>query len=223
VNTSWSEFRPEGKGVRYGLSGIKTVGTAAADTIVSAREEHGLFESLDDLVARVDKRAVSRRTIEALIKTGAFGGLEAKPGRLLSRLDAAIANAEDTRQMERSGQGLLFDMPEAEAAVEDGPSEVDSLARLCWPPRRNSLASIFPATRWMTFMPLVESLSTHLPSDLQTAQDRTAFRLCGLSVRTDGQAGEKGPEKLGHVCPRYAPRRIPVYTHTVMPTKRFLT
>jgi len=29
-------------------------------------------------------------------------------------------------------------------------------------------------------MPLVESLSTHLPSDLQTAQDRTAFRLCGL-------------------------------------------
>jgi DNA polymerase-3 subunit alpha len=180
VNTSWSEFRPEGKGVRYGLSGIKTVGTAAADTIVSAREEHGLFESLDDLVARVDKRAVSRRTIEALIKTGAFGGLEAKPGRLLSRLDAAIANAEDTRQMERSGQGLLFDMPEAEAAVEDGPSEVDFPRAAVLAAEKEFFGFYLSGHPMDDIMPLVESLSTHLPSDLQTAQDRTAFRLCGL-------------------------------------------
>lgn len=180
VNASGSEFRPEGHGIRYGLSGIKTVGDAAALSIVTHREEHGAYSSLADLVARLDKRQVNRRALEALIKTGALGSIELVPGRLLANLDAAIASAENSRKLELSGQSMLFDMAEPDRPVDEGPAEVDFPRSAALAAEKEFFGFYLSGHPLDDVMPLVEALSTHQPSELQTALDRTRFRLCGL-------------------------------------------
>jgi DNA polymerase-3 subunit alpha len=180
VNASGAEFLPERQGVRYGLSGIKTVGDSAALAIVTNREEHGAYASLTDLVSRVDKRKVNRRALEALIKTGAFGSLDPVAGRLLANLDAEIAKAESTRKLEQEGQALLFDLAERERPVDEGPAEVDFPRAAALAAEKEFFGFYLSGHPLDDVMPLVEALSTHQPAELQTASDRTRFRLCGL-------------------------------------------
>ena len=73
VNASNFRFEPvDAKQIRYGLGGIKGTGEQAIEAIVAAREEGGPFRDLFDFCRRVDKRAVNRRVVEALIRAGAF-------------------------------------------------------------------------------------------------------------------------------------------------------
>ena len=62
--------------IRYGLGGASGVGKAAVDAIIAEREEHGHFKSFFDFIKRVNLRAVNKRTIETLVKAGAFDCFE---------------------------------------------------------------------------------------------------------------------------------------------------
>ncbi|MBC7716557.1 MAG: DNA polymerase III subunit alpha, partial [Pseudorhodobacter sp.] len=73
VNLGGYKFEPVSKTVvRYGLGAIKGTGQSAIEAIVAAREQGGAFTSLFDFCARVDRQRINKRTIEALIKAGAF-------------------------------------------------------------------------------------------------------------------------------------------------------
>jgi DNA polymerase-3 subunit alpha len=61
--------------VRYGLGAVRGTGEAAIESIVKARETGGPFKDLFDFCARVDRRQVNRRAIEALMRAGAFDSL----------------------------------------------------------------------------------------------------------------------------------------------------
>lgn len=89
VQKSGLEFTVEGRHIRYPLSGIKQVGTQAAQAIVAARQE-GPFEDLFDLCARVDLRVCNRRVLEALIQVGAMDSLPGHRAQLLMILDEAM-------------------------------------------------------------------------------------------------------------------------------------
>ncbi len=73
VNESDHEFMVVEGNIRFGLDAVKGVGYAAVEAIKRAREEAGPFTSLWDFCERVDGRTVNKRSIEALIKCGAFG------------------------------------------------------------------------------------------------------------------------------------------------------
>jgi DNA polymerase-3 subunit alpha len=93
--------------VRFGLGTIKNVGEGAANLIVTERQEHGPYKSLDDLCERVDLRTVNRRVLEALTKSGAlddFGPRE----RILAALDQALAAAQQAQKAAGIGQQSLF-------------------------------------------------------------------------------------------------------------------
>jgi len=78
VNQSSYRFRPDGEPgkkatkIRYGMGGVKGAGQNAIEAIIAAREAGGPFTSLFDFCKRVDKKQINRRTIEALIRSGAF-------------------------------------------------------------------------------------------------------------------------------------------------------
>ena len=92
--------------IRYGLGGIRGTGEAAIEHILHVRAS-GAFESFFDFCCRVDRRVVNKRSVESLIRSGAFDSLDANRSRLLASVHSAIAAAE---QQDRDlSQGSLFD------------------------------------------------------------------------------------------------------------------
>ncbi len=113
INSSLYRFTPvDEKTIAYGLGAIKGTGEGAVENIVAARAA-GPFKDLFDFCRRVDKRIVNRRTIEALIRAGAFDGINDHRYQLLASLDAALGSAE--QHARAANQNSLFgddeDMP----------------------------------------------------------------------------------------------------------------
>jgi DNA polymerase-3 subunit alpha len=77
INESYSNFTVNMHGeIRYGLAGIKGVGEAAVAAIIAERDENGQYESIFDLVKRVNLRTVNKKALEALAMAGSFDGLQ---------------------------------------------------------------------------------------------------------------------------------------------------
>ncbi len=106
-----------GKVIRFGLAAVKGVGTGAVEAILEARKSEGPFRSVFEFCNRVDMQKVNRRVIEALIKSGAFDGLEGHANvhraKILAALDGAVERAAQAQKDRRSGQTSLFGMFEA--------------------------------------------------------------------------------------------------------------
>src|SRR5574343_489811 len=121
VNASQYRFEPvDRETIRYGLGAVKGTGEQAVNVILRAREEGGPFKDLFDFCQRCDKRQVNRRTIEALIRAGAFDSLDGNRYKLLGSVGIAMDFAE---QKERDSlQTSLFDI--AEVAEEHAPEYV---------------------------------------------------------------------------------------------------
>lgn len=112
VNTSNLEFTPTDDGVRFGLAGVRGVGEKAVAEIVAERERGGRYTSLHDFVNRLDGRWYNRKTLEALIKAGAFDSTGYTRKQLMWFLDESpLLEEASRRQKDRDiGQSNLFDM-----------------------------------------------------------------------------------------------------------------
>ncbi len=115
INASGYRFVPvDLKSVRYGLGGVRGTGQSAIEAILRARGEGKdavPFTDLFDFCRRVDKRAVNRRCIEALVRAGAFDSVDPNRANLLASAGRAIEAAE---QAERAAaQSSLFGDGEA--------------------------------------------------------------------------------------------------------------
>ena len=109
VNESFEEFGivPNKKKIRFGLKAIKNVGSGSAEEIVRVREESGEYKSLEDFLTRVNYRLVNRKSIESLIKTGAFDSFNER-AILLNNIDLIIAFAQKLQKDFNSNQLGLF-------------------------------------------------------------------------------------------------------------------
>ena len=106
VNCSEYRFVPiDQQQIRYGLGAVKGTGEAACKDIIQARSEQP-FTSFIDFCQRIDSRTVNRRTIEALIRAGAFDSLEDCRASLLASAGAVLGQAE--RSLHHLSQGSLF-------------------------------------------------------------------------------------------------------------------
>ena len=68
-------FRAVGEDIRFGLSAVRNVGANVVEAIIQAREEKGAFTSFSDFLDKVPLVVCNKRTIESLIKGGAFDSL----------------------------------------------------------------------------------------------------------------------------------------------------
>ena len=137
VNRSEFRFTVSGTNtILYGLGAVKGVGASAIGDILEERERHGPFADLYDLCRRVDLKKVNRRVLDALIRAGAFDGLDDNRAAHLAALPDAIKVAEQSGDMTASGQHDLFGLevvgsevlPADSAPVVEAWSERERLA-----------------------------------------------------------------------------------------------
>jgi len=132
INRGRVRFEPvHDKLVRYGLAAVKGTGASAIEAIVAAREGRdgeggGPFRSLFDFCARVDRRSVNKRAIEALVKAGAFDLLHADGQQGRAALLASVGLAMDWAEAQAANalQVGLFDMGDAHGSSSTEPALV---------------------------------------------------------------------------------------------------
>jgi len=107
INFSDGHFTVERGAIRFGLSAIKTVGDNAVTNILNERV-FGKFKSLTDFCGRLDVKAVPRRSLEKLIKCGAFDSLDRRRTALLVSLDSVMMAGVKRQQERKSGAINLF-------------------------------------------------------------------------------------------------------------------
>jgi DNA polymerase III subunit alpha len=136
VNESGWKFTPvSDTAIRFGLGACRGVGEGAVRSILAARTD-GPFQSLFDLVDRVDLRAAGRRTLDALVAAGACDSFGHR-AQLMAGLEQAVAEAQLRQADRETGQGSLFDLGAEAAPVREAPRlpdvprwpEADRLAR----------------------------------------------------------------------------------------------
>ncbi len=138
VNESFVEFAvvPDKKQIRFGLAAIKNVGTGAVEEILRARDKKP-FKHLEDFLKRVDNSIVNRKTMESLMKAGAFDRFGDR-GTLLHNLEAIMAFTSRWQKQANSGQTDLFGslgsaadhQPQLE--LQQPPTELENRQQLQW-------------------------------------------------------------------------------------------
>lgn len=124
INTGNYRFEPvEDKVVRYGLGAVKGTGQSAIEAIIQARREGGPFKSIFDFAARVDRSRINKRTVEALVKAGAFDLLHPERSQVLASIGLAFEYADS--QAAHADQGGLFDFDDSHASSTAEPELVN--------------------------------------------------------------------------------------------------
>jgi DNA polymerase-3 subunit alpha len=108
VNESDSEYTPIGTDIRFGLTAIRNIGENVVASIIGNRKAKGRFDSFGDFLTKVDAIVCNKKSIESLIKAGAFDSLKhSRRGLMMVFLEALDAVSESKRA-ESIGQFDLF-------------------------------------------------------------------------------------------------------------------
>ncbi|MGI5215092.1 DNA polymerase III subunit alpha [Plantactinospora sp. CA-290183] len=109
VNDSDQHFTPVGMGeIRFGLGAVRNVGANVVESIVRTRNEKGAYTSFADFLDKVELVACNKRTVESLIKAGAFDSLGHTRRGLLSVHADAIDSHVGLKKNQQIGQYDLF-------------------------------------------------------------------------------------------------------------------
>jgi DNA polymerase-3 subunit alpha len=109
VNASMYDFSVEDGAIRFGMNGVKSVGSDAIAAILNARAKGGKFTSILDFCKRVSTKYLNRRVLENLIRCGAFDSLGAHRSQLLAVFEEATELGQRYQKDHASGQIGLFE------------------------------------------------------------------------------------------------------------------
>jgi DNA polymerase-3 subunit alpha len=124
VNSSDANFTPVGTDIRFGMTAVRNVGSNVVASIVATRQEKGEFTDFADFLRKVAAVVCNKRTIEALIKGGAFDSLNHPRRGLINVYEPAVDAVLDTKRAEAIGQFDLF----GSFGAQDAAAEVDVFA-----------------------------------------------------------------------------------------------
>ena len=118
INESEGTFMVREGKIRFGLAGIKNVGSSAVQSILSSRREAGPFRSLLDLCERVDLSAVNSKVLECLVRSGAMDCFGRTRAELLALLPEAQERALGLQRDRSAGQISLFESVDTDTAQD---------------------------------------------------------------------------------------------------------
>lgn len=135
INESFEDFSvvPGKNQIRFGLTTIKNFGEGIAHTIVEERKQNGEFKSLADFLTRIHDRNLNKKSIEALVTTGALDRFEER-GKLFGAVDHLLEFNREHAAGKETGQDSLFGAvmtPEEQLTIPDAPPATNE-QKLLW-------------------------------------------------------------------------------------------
>jgi len=180
VNESGSDFTVLDERIRFGLSAVRNVGEGVVEKIIEARAD-GPFTSLQDFVDRVDVSALNKRTVESLIKAGAFDGSGDPRKGLMMVYEQILDATMERRRNEDMGQFSLF-AGDTEA-VQESRIEIPAMV---WPQKirlgfeKEMLGLYVSDHPLLSIGPSLAAATTNGIRDLDELADRTSVTVGGL-------------------------------------------
>ncbi|MDO5328569.1 MAG: DNA polymerase III subunit alpha [Coriobacteriia bacterium] len=168
INASHAVFTPVDEGIRFGLVGLRGVGTDVAASIVKERELNGPYKHIHDFVSRLDSKCCNRRVMEALVKGGAFDSTGYTRKQMMYFIDetSMLSDASKRQKDKAQGQASLFDVVEE---LEDDVPEPDGIE---WPQREllhkeKEIMNMYVTDNPVRpYMPQISQLTRHNISEL---------------------------------------------------------
>lgn len=111
INASYEGFTPEDwrgdRKVRFGLRAIKNVGSNVVHAIIQERSQNGIFTSLPDFLERLPLQDLNKKSLEALIKSGALDALGER-SQMLENIETLLLHQREAKRAFLQGQSSLF-------------------------------------------------------------------------------------------------------------------
>ncbi len=180
VNASLADFSIEENKVRFGLSAVKNVGTAAISTILEARG-NGEFKSLSDFCSRVDLSKVNKKTMESLIKAGAFDDFGKRAGLLSAAANAVSAITKKPSKKDLNQISLFGDLPEITPTINTDLEEIEDFTESEKLMFERELLGFFLSDHPLNHkLNSLFTFATHKISDLPEVKNGTKVKIGGL-------------------------------------------
>jgi DNA polymerase-3 subunit alpha len=184
VNESFTEFAvvPGTDQIRFGMAAIKNVGTNAVEEIIRARKETPIH-TLEDFFMNVNTRVVNRKSLESLIKAGAFDRFGER-SYLLHNLETMLAYASRLQKERSSGQVDLFGNSiddessiKAQLTLEPAPEKYPLREQLMW---ERELLGLYLSQHPLEPFELILSETTVPLNSLKPAHDGKSVNVGGV-------------------------------------------
>ncbi|MEY3890288.1 MAG: hypothetical protein RLY62_470 [Actinomycetota bacterium] len=195
VNESDSEYTPRGVDIRFGLTAIRNVGENVVASIIQNRSEKGKYTSFGDFLAKVDAIVCNKKSIESLIKAGAFDSLgHTRRGLMMVYLEALDAVSE-AKRAESIGQFDLFGATNATTSVSgvelDIPkNEWEKMVLLGY--EREMLGLYVSDHPLLGVEHILKSVSDFTISQISEVSHDQIITICGLITQIQRKVSKQG-------------------------------
>ncbi len=125
INESHISFTVKDKKVRFGLAAVKNVGINAIAAIIKGRNDKGRFDGLYDFLQKIDLGLVNKRTVESLIKCGAFDSFGVARSKMIAVFEKLMDSVQDQKKINIEGQLSFFDSMAEDTVSEDIYPEIE--------------------------------------------------------------------------------------------------
>jgi len=202
VNESDKDFSVTPDGIRFGLAAIKNVGDGAIEATIEARARDGRYASFFDFCHRVDARKINKRTLECLIKAGAFDSTGARRAQMAAVLDRTVDQTVAAQRAASHGQTSIFAAMEPETDPTSGRTvlpvdeslpdvpEWDQGERLKY--ERELTGFYITAHPLARYEAAISKFATVRTDQLPETQDGKEVKLCGIITTIKTLTTKKG-------------------------------
>ena len=204
INESVSEYSAVGDVVRFGLGAIRNVGDKVVADIIKERQgPRGKYVNFMDFVKRVPMEVLNKRTVESLIKGGAFDGIDPNRRALFQIHDEAVDQVMPIKRKQAEGQFDLFADADEDAPQQDalGDAQVtvpdidewDKSTKLNFERQMLGLyVSDHPLSGMTSVLAGMRDMSIAQLLNRSKGMDGKAVTLAGLVTAVDRRVSKKG-------------------------------
>ncbi len=227
VNKSLSSFTPERSistpqnwQIRFGLLGIKNVGTQIAQAIVEERIKGGPFANFTDFLARIQHKDLNKKSLESLAKSGGFDSLGIERNQAVHNIDDIVRFAGAARRTAHQSNSLFGSSTASFSLKLKSTPPATREEKLGW--EKELLGFYLSDHPLNSYKEKLTRLRTKPLQELRTIKDETAMvRTAGLVSAIKKTLTKKGEPMIFATIEDFSPQplEVIVFTRTLEKTE----